>query len=328
MADAITVSCPSCRTTFPVDPDKVPEGGVNARCSECQDIFRVEAPLEEVVPEFEEPGEVGPTETEELPGLDVSAPPAEEPVSLEEESGAPEAVEAPEAEEEEEAGVGAEFALEEGEEAVEDEVAPGEEVGEVAAEADEGFETGFDDYFSRTEEGAGAETATEEPPAPELPTLEEEGPEAEEAGVELEPGEAEEEVEAEEPGVETVAADLETAETDTEVGAGIEAEPGTVAAEPEPEPAPAETPRPTFGNRSPEEKAQRLARVLVSDMITYNPTMYETALARGSLKEDFADEIEKSWEEYVEQVGEELANSTSYWTEALNDILAKGEQTF
>ena len=326
MADAITVSCPSCRTTFPVDPDKVPEGGVNARCSECQDIFRVEAPLEEVVPEFEQPGEVGPTETEELPGLDVSTPPEEEPVSVEE---------------------------------------------EAAAEGDEGFETGFDDYFTRTGEGPEAETATEEPPVPELPTLEEEEPEAEEAGFELEPDEAgaepveaeesfeaevqpeesfeaaieteesfeaeveteevEEEVEteAEGPEVETIAADLETAETDMEgAPSEVEAGPGTVETEAEPESAPVEKPRPTFGNRSPEEKAQRLARVLVSDMITYNPTLYETALARGSLKEDFAEEIEKSWEEYVEQVGDELANSTSYWTEALNDILAKGEQTF
>ncbi|MFP3948517.1 MAG: hypothetical protein ACLFWG_07285, partial [Longimicrobiales bacterium] len=109
---------------------------------------------------------------------------------------------------------------------------------------------------------------------------------------------------------------------------GIDADAQAAEADLGSEPVPTETPRPTFGNRSPEEKAQRLARVLVSDMITYNPTMYETALARGSLKEDFADEIEKSWEEYVEQVGEELAHSTSYWTEALNDILARGDKTF
>jgi hypothetical protein len=83
-----------------------------------------------------------------------------------------------------------------------------------------------------------------------------------------------------------------------------------------------------FGQRSPEDKAQRLARVLVSDMILYNPQRHTRAMENGTLAEEFEDEIKKSWEEYVEQVGEELANSTSYWTEALNDILAKGEKTF
>ncbi|HSR41176.1 MAG TPA: hypothetical protein VLL48_03370, partial [Longimicrobiales bacterium] len=61
---------------------------------------------------------------------------------------------------------------------------------------------------------------------------------------------------------------------------------------------------------------------------TYNAQLYQTALAQGTLEEDFEDEIERSWEEYVEQVGQDLASSTSYWKDALNDILAKGEQIF
>jgi hypothetical protein len=60
----------------------------------------------------------------------------------------------------------------------------------------------------------------------------------------------------------------------------------------------------------------------------YNPERHERALANGTLKEDFADEINKSWKEYVEQVGAEMARSNSYWTEALNDVLAKGERVF
>ena len=40
----ITVTCPSCSSSFPVDPAKIPEGGVNARCSSCGDVFRVEKP--------------------------------------------------------------------------------------------------------------------------------------------------------------------------------------------------------------------------------------------------------------------------------------------
>jgi len=128
--------------------------------------------------------------------------------------------------------------------------------------------------------------------------------------------------------LETETAEEETAEPETIEAETIEAETAETAPVEESEEAETEARRPTFGNRSPEEKAQRLARVLVSDMITYNPNMYETALSRGTLKEDFAEEIDKSWEEYVEQVGEELATSTSHWTDALNDILAKGEDTF
>ena len=105
-----------------------------------------------------------------------------------------------------------------------------------------------------------------------------------------------------------------------------------VASEPapaaEPEPAPAPTPGFQFGRRDPHEKARRLARVLVSDMITYNPERHATALERSTLKEDFDEEIGKSWAEYVEQVGQELAGSTSYWTDALNEILARGEPLF
>jgi predicted Zn finger-like uncharacterized protein len=36
-----TVQCPSCATEFPVDPDKVPREGVNARCSSCAEVFFV-----------------------------------------------------------------------------------------------------------------------------------------------------------------------------------------------------------------------------------------------------------------------------------------------
>jgi len=84
----------------------------------------------------------------------------------------------------------------------------------------------------------------------------------------------------------------------------------------------------TLGKRDPKDKARRLARVLVSDMIMYNPERHERALANGTLKEDFEDEIRKSWKEYVEQVGEQMARENDYWTEALNDVLAKGQRVF
>jgi hypothetical protein len=83
-----------------------------------------------------------------------------------------------------------------------------------------------------------------------------------------------------------------------------------------------------FGRRDPHDKARRLARVLVSDMITYNPDRHDQARHNGSVRQDFEDEIQKSWAEYVEQVGPDLAESTDYWRDALNEILAGGEPLF
>jgi len=85
-----------------------------------------------------------------------------------------------------------------------------------------------------------------------------------------------------------------------------------------------------FGKRDPTDKAKRLARVLVSDMIMYNAERHRTALENGTLADDFQDEIAKSWKEYVEQVGAEMADGDGrgFWREALNDILAKGQPLF
>jgi hypothetical protein len=83
-----------------------------------------------------------------------------------------------------------------------------------------------------------------------------------------------------------------------------------------------------FLARDPRQKARRLARALVSDMIVYQPDKRQQALSAGNLKLAFEEEIKKSWEEYVDQVGEELANSTSYFTDALNEILAGGKKVF
>jgi len=63
-------------------------------------------------------------------------------------------------------------------------------------------------------------------------------------------------------------------------------------------------------------------------MIVYQPEKRQQALAAGNLKEAFEEEIQKSWEEYVEQIGPELANSTTYFKDALNEILAGGQDVF
>jgi hypothetical protein len=83
-----------------------------------------------------------------------------------------------------------------------------------------------------------------------------------------------------------------------------------------------------FLANDPNQKARRLARALVSDMVAYHPTKREEGIQGGTLKQLFRDEIKKSYEEYVEQVGREFAESTVHFQEALNDVLAGGRKIF
>lgn len=230
----ITVQCPSCSTRFPVDPAKVPDGGVHARCSVCAGVFFVAKP-----PQIEDAG------AEPTPG-DVAAPDAEIVRGSAPEADAP--------------AVGEPAPDEPWEAPAEKRGAPTEEGEEVATEGAEPTE--------ERAESAGEGYATP-PPLPDEGHV-----------------------------------------------------PDGVA-------APATPPAAfQFGRRDPHEKAQRLARVLVSDMIMYHPERHARALEEGSLARDFEDEIRKSWEEYVDQVGDELARSTGYFNQALNDILARGDQVF
>jgi predicted Zn finger-like uncharacterized protein len=86
--------------------------------------------------------------------------------------------------------------------------------------------------------------------------------------------------------------------------------------------------RPAFGTADPGVRAQRLARALVSDIVAYHPQRRERGLREGTLRSEFREEIMKSWEEYVEQVGDALARGTPYFRNALNEILAAGRKTF
>ena len=83
-----------------------------------------------------------------------------------------------------------------------------------------------------------------------------------------------------------------------------------------------------FMVQDPKQKARRLARALISDMLVYHPEKRQQGIRDGTLPQLFKDEIQKSWLEYTEQVGLELAQSTPFWTEALNEILAGGHKLF
>ncbi len=83
-----------------------------------------------------------------------------------------------------------------------------------------------------------------------------------------------------------------------------------------------------FMVQDPKQKARRLARALISDMLVYHPEKRQQGIRDGTLPQLFKDEIEKSWQEYVEQVGADMAQSTAFWTEALNEILGGGHKLF
>ena len=83
-----------------------------------------------------------------------------------------------------------------------------------------------------------------------------------------------------------------------------------------------------FMVQDPKQKARRLARALISDMLVYHPEKRQQGIRDGTLPQLFKDEIHKSWLEYTEQVGLEVAQSTPFWTEALNEILAGGHKLF
>jgi len=108
------------------------------------------------------------------------------------------------------------------------------------------------------------------------------------------------------------------------------ASPPAAAPRPAPAPAPAAggAARSPFGAANPNAKARRLARALVSDIVTYHPERRDKSLADGTIKREFMDEIKKSWEEYVGQVGAETARGTTHFRDALNEILAKGQTLF
>jgi predicted Zn finger-like uncharacterized protein len=292
----ITVTCPSCSSSFPVDPAKVPEGGVNARCSSCGDIFRVEKPAATppvAASEDAQPAQSG-----------VAPPPPEPPAVPAGDGHVDEAPHIPAIMDEEPPAAPAEPPP-----------LPEPTPSATAAPSPAPAPTGPPPL---PEPAAAAPEPVQVAPPP-LPEPVTQTPEPAMAPPRMPP--------------EPTPAVPEEAHSAAEP-AGAEALGGPTPLSDAPATAPAPDPAPvqgfTFGKRDPTDKAKRLARVLVSDMIMYNAERHQSALAAGTLVQDFEDEIEKSWKEFVEQVGAELANGPGrgFWTEALNDILAKGQRVF
>jgi predicted Zn finger-like uncharacterized protein len=83
-----------------------------------------------------------------------------------------------------------------------------------------------------------------------------------------------------------------------------------------------------FGSADPNARAQSLARALVSDIVVYHRDRRDRSIRAGTLRQEFREEIRKSWDEYVSHVGNQIARDTSYFRDALNEVLAGGQQLF
>ena len=225
----ITVSCPSCETSFPVDPAKVPAEGVRAQCSVCPEIFDVDRPSESTP-------EAPPASGSMVDTIDTVDPLESPAVDLPPLEGTFEGVDAEDTEE---------------------------------GSNDEGPTL------------SGAEDFTQQDTA-----------------IDTRPGDAD------------------------DSAAAVEADDSAAAVE-------AESSGPIrFGRRSPADKAKSLAISLVSDLIAYNPEKHKGALAAGNLQEVFGEEIEKSLKEYQEQVDADVMVEGSFFNDALNSILAEGNDIF
>lgn len=108
----------------------------------------------------------------------------------------------------------------------------------------------------------------------------------------------------------------------------VAATPSAPAQQPTPPGGVSRRPINPFLSRDPALRAKRLARALVSDIVAYHPARHAEGLRDGTLKTLFRDEIKKSYDEYVDQVGREFASSTTHFQDALNDVLAGGKKLF
>jgi len=82
------------------------------------------------------------------------------------------------------------------------------------------------------------------------------------------------------------------------------------------------------GSRETHQRAERLARVLVSDILVYNQDVRDRALREGNLASALGAEINRAWELYKTKVDSQVLLSTSYFKDALNEILSNGQKLF
>ena len=264
----MNVTCPNCASVYRVDPAKVPEAGVRARCAVCSAVFAVRREAEPtragaspVAAELSRPAVKEPSRPEPPPRAEPprAEPPRPEPARTEPARAAPAAAPRP------------------------------------------------------TQPPPSGPPPRPAPPRPAIPAAPP-GPAV--------PAAPAAPAASLRPAAPFAGPPASTAKPSAPTQAAAPSSPPRAA------PVPGGRPANPFLSQDPALKARRLARALISDMVVYHPGKRQEGLRDGNLKELFEEEIKKSWEEYAEQVGRDVAESTAYFREALNEILAGGRQIF
>jgi len=85
-----------------------------------------------------------------------------------------------------------------------------------------------------------------------------------------------------------------------------------------------EVARPALGTVARGLDPERLAGLVASDMLLYNREKIQESAAEGRLLSSMATEIVEAWEFYKKRVGGHTALGTSYFRDALNNVLSGG----
>jgi len=74
--------------------------------------------------------------------------------------------------------------------------------------------------------------------------------------------------------------------------------------------------------------AKRLARSLAKDILLYHKNEVEEGLKNGNIVQLLGEEIRKSWGFYKQKIDPDVQESSSYFKDALNEILGQGKKIF
>jgi len=79
--------------------------------------------------------------------------------------------------------------------------------------------------------------------------------------------------------------------------------------------------------RGPEERAERLARLIVEEIILYNKAKIKEGIENDTLFDLLAKDILAGRRYYEDNISPELPPQSNYFDQALVDILVKGQGT-
>ncbi len=286
------VQCPKCNKKYIVDENEVPAGGAAVKCPDCGNVFTIYKEISNIRLLPYEGVEAGATEKHENVGA-----------ATESMYGINKSGEFPEVEKPE----------------IETETVDSEEVSNESKIAND-----FEDLLNTS-------TTMESAQEPEEPVVEESP----------EPAVSNDKISALWEKFKSLSGN-ETSETETESASSepapsfesnTEEMPDGTDASTAPGPS-VETPEPTLetaggGEEDKEyEKAKKLARALAKDIKLYHGDKVKQGLEQGNLVELIGSEIKKSWKFYQQKVSPQILQNTTYFEDALNEIVANGQKLF